>query len=250
MVESGFLRLILKITRPRLSFDRRRAMPPNLNPNAMLRPLRQAGALRRGRRRGFSLVELLVVIAVIGVLIGLLLPALQAAREAARYTSCTNNLRQFGLLTEMYRDLNKRHFPDGDVTGNFSYRMAPGLTTQNDRAALPETFGLQAVLEDDGFIERRSGIWICPSQTEEMKLHENTYAFSIAASLKKRNPPNPHIAIWVWDNFSLKPGLSGFRGPFSSYTIRSADRVFPHGSMRSDGYNVLYQDGHVEYKSL
>ena len=48
-------------------------------------------------RYAFTLVELLVVIAIIGTLIGLLLPAVQSARESARRTSCTNNLRQFGL---------------------------------------------------------------------------------------------------------------------------------------------------------
>jgi prepilin-type N-terminal cleavage/methylation domain-containing protein len=63
--------------------------------------------LKRGLRRGFTLVELLVVIAIIGILVALLLPAIQAAREAGRRISCGNNIKQLVLGMQTYHDVHQ-----------------------------------------------------------------------------------------------------------------------------------------------
>jgi prepilin-type N-terminal cleavage/methylation domain-containing protein/prepilin-type processing-associated H-X9-DG protein len=88
--------------------------------------LRESGTIRLGRaeKRGFTLLELLLVVAVISILAALLLPVLGKAKGQARRIECLNRLKQWDLAFGMYVEENEDWIPRecyeplGEVTIN------------------------------------------------------------------------------------------------------------------------------------
>lgn len=70
----------------------------------------------RRSRRGFTTIELLVVIAVIVVLAAILIPVTQKVRDAARRSQCSSNLRQIGILLQLYMNENRGWTPPAVYT--------------------------------------------------------------------------------------------------------------------------------------
>jgi len=67
-------------------------------------------------RRGFTLVELLVVIGIIAILISLVLPAMGLARRTANTVACASNERQILVAMTAYAAQNNNYIPGSAAT--------------------------------------------------------------------------------------------------------------------------------------
>jgi prepilin-type N-terminal cleavage/methylation domain-containing protein len=56
----------------------------------------------KNRRRGFTLVEILIVVAILGILLGLALPAFLKSRTNARKQVCIENLAQIESAKQLW----------------------------------------------------------------------------------------------------------------------------------------------------
>jgi prepilin-type N-terminal cleavage/methylation domain-containing protein/prepilin-type processing-associated H-X9-DG protein len=65
----------------------------------------------RGRNRGFTLVELMVVVGIIAMLLAILLPSLNRARGQAMQVACLSNLRQIAIGFILYCNDNGGWLP-------------------------------------------------------------------------------------------------------------------------------------------
>lgn len=99
-----------------------------------------------GTRRGFTLVELLVVIGIIAVLISILLPSLQRAKEAANGVKCQSNCKQLMYAFTLFAMDHKNKLPgsmasfDGNPDhADWLYGIIPGTNSPGNFNTCPQS---------------------------------------------------------------------------------------------------------------
>jgi prepilin-type N-terminal cleavage/methylation domain-containing protein/prepilin-type processing-associated H-X9-DG protein len=201
------------------------------------------------RRRGFSLVELLVVIGIISVLIGMLLPAVHAAQERARTTRCTEQLQQLGVALNNYASNNHGALPTWS-----SWQVAGGDGTGDDAPGPGWTEELAPY-----FASPLSQVYDCPGFPQDYPINY----FLSSRWCHARGRTNIRLSdIKLSSEFVLSGDCTGpmlYRLPFGlrPFTTNDCDKddavdpalLFfgdPGGfNAHHGGNNVLFGDGHV-----
>jgi prepilin-type N-terminal cleavage/methylation domain-containing protein/prepilin-type processing-associated H-X9-DG protein len=186
------------------------------------------------KRRGFTLVELLVVIGIIAVLMALLLPSLSRAREYSRKTKCLANLRSLGHAMVMYANQHKDRLPNSN----------PHLTTSIG-APDETTHVLKQLCEQ--FLGGSVAVFHCPSDSdEELKEIDNSYV---------NEPRSARISYDFYSPYwqpEKGPKLTRLRGRAPLAWDLDGGSTDPDDVLRNHvlqkGGNVVFADGHAEWQ--
>lgn len=155
---------------------------------------------RNKKLKGFTLIELLVVISIIAILLSVMLPALRIAKQRARGIICRSNLKQWGVIWQIYASENNDKFPT----------RIPGSGNTRGDWIVP----LRDVWDTYGDIVR------CPSASKYIDYgvgqphgsYKSTYLIGMVDASGKSEDCSYGMNVWV---YSGPPDITGY--PMKNY---------------------------------
>lgn len=183
---------------------------------------------------GFTLIELMVVIAIMGILAAVLFSALVQAKQKVHGAVCLNNLRQWGLATQLYALDHEDWLPrDGSPNGisrnSGWYIDLPRLLDVPDYHQMPWRTNSSHPLT--------KSIWICPANKNRSNgnnlfhycLNAHVNGSGTGNQVKLTSIPEPVYTIWLFDN--------GKRAAVAQHNN-------VHTNIHSRGAQFTFLDGH------
>jgi prepilin-type N-terminal cleavage/methylation domain-containing protein/prepilin-type processing-associated H-X9-DG protein len=207
------------------------------------------------RRKGFTMIELLVVVTIVALLAALLLPAIARGRAQAHATACTNQLRQIGIALGMYVSEHRCYPP---LWSTKSYQLWPDrLLPYAPLNWTNRSWHCPAYLANGGLVrvdvQPLFAAWTSYSYNScgitSPRLGPAEAATSLGLGARPQNVASePEVrvpaAMYVVADarpIQLKHAIGG-EPIMSPYRLDlREEKAPPHGQ----GYRVLFADGHV-----
>ena len=221
------------------------------------------------RRRGFTLLQLLMVVAIISLLIATLLPAMSKAREASRRMACLANLWHIGTAWHAYLDDHERRLFKG-INANINYggNQGEGAAAWGADRSMPVPKPLNRYMNMPEVAYTGADVFRCPSdegsdnirpsffihygtsyQTNLMLIGQTQLLVSradpCAPVLAKINARLPNHSISAETPDASRLILIGDLGGVNKVTPWDEQRLEFH--KRRCSYNLAFLDGHGEF---
>jgi prepilin-type N-terminal cleavage/methylation domain-containing protein len=146
------------------------------------------------RRRGVSLLELLVVFAIIGVMMSLLLPAVFQAFEQANRTKCLNNWYQMRISG--YIGVPPANNPENKPLPPYSIFIASLANVE--QSAIYDMYNFERTfdsVENNTVKHFRPAVYNCPNANGDRTL--TTYSYDLSYETKNINGKPTVVASFV-----------------------------------------------------